>query len=506
MEITNIIEARNIEKRFGGVLALDRAEFICPKGQIVGLLGENGSGKSTLSRILTGNMPATSGEILYKGELVQFNSPHEAEEQGMAMVYQNYSLVPDLTVWQNIYLGKETLKKNRMMDDQKIKELASHHLDMLCPWVNPNTIVRRLSSSDRQLVEITKALASEPEFLILDEPTSALESGQVERLFSLMAELKAKDVSMVYISHRMHEIEEICDCAIVLRNGQTAGTVDLSVKEKVNDEEIVQLITGKKTVEEGKRDNKKSVSEETTLKVENVNVEIQLNDISLELKKGEIVGVAGLQGQGQTELMLTLAGYKRINSGAIKMGGKTLNIKHPKNAINEGIVLVPGDRVIQGLCMGHSIFSNMTLPLSVGKKAPWVLPMKSLREISKNLVHELSLKAESLRTAVSFLSGGNAQKVVIAKWLPLKPKVLLLSDPAKGIDVQTKADLYSLVNKVAEEGTSVLVYASDLKELLKVCDRILVMFEGNIVDCMVNKDLDEGVLMERCLRSYSDTQ
>jgi ribose transport system ATP-binding protein len=501
MKNSYIVEARRIVKRFGGVLALNEAEFLCPAGKIVGLLGENGSGKSTLSRILTGNISPTEGEIYYKGQPVRYHSPRDAEDAGMTMIYQNFSLVPDLTVWQNIYLGKEPLKKNRCMDDARTKTLVRHHLDQLCPWVDINTEIRKLVPADKQLVEIAKALASEPEFLILDEPTSALEREQVTTLFGLMRDLKSKGVSMVFISHRMHEVEEICDHVIVLRNGQTAGTVDLSDKNNVDYEEIVRLITGRRPTDNNGDKNLTRAVGDTICQVEALSMAPKLNDVTLTIRKGEIVGLAGLQGQGQTELMLALAGHARTDSGQVLVEGQPIRLKHPKHAIRQGIALVPGDRVVQGLFMLHSVFHNMTFPLNARRGSPWILPIKDLQKLSRQLVQDLSLKTESLKTPVSLLSGGNAQKVVVAKWLPLKPKLLLLSDPAKGVDVQAKADLYDLVSQIAREGTSVFVYASDLNELIQVCDRILVMYEGQIVEDLRNDDIDEEFLMERCLRS-----
>ena len=227
----------------------------------------------------------------------------------------------------------------------------------------------------------------------------------------------------------------------------------------------------------------------------------KLNDVTLSIRKGEIVGLAGLQGQGQAELMLALAGFSRTDSGRVVIAGEPIKLKHPKHAIGRGVALVPGDRVLQGLFMLHSVFHNMTFPLNARQGSSWILPMKERQNMTRKLVQKLSLKTESLKTPVSLLSGGNAQKVVVAKWLPLKPRLLLLSDPAKGVDVQAKADLYDLVSQIAEEGTSVFVYASDLNELVQACDRILVIYEGRIVEDLLNKDIDEEFLMERCLRS-----
>jgi ribose transport system ATP-binding protein len=495
-----IIEAKNVRKLFGGVVALDGADFLCPGGEIVGLLGENGSGKTTLSRIITANYPATSGEIYYKGEKVRFSSPKEAENAGISMVYQNFSLVPDLTVWENLFLGNEPLGSLRMLNNKKIKELADHFLDKLCPWLDKNQEVRKLLASEQQLVEITKSLTREPEFLILDEPTSALEREEVETLFRLMQELKQTGISMVFISHRLHEVEDICDYVVVLRNGKTAGTVDLAEKTNVDYDEIVRLITGKKMVEANVRLAPDREMGSVLLKAETVSDGGKVKDVSLEIREGEIVGLAGLQGQGQEELMLTLAGYNGIKKGRLMLRGKPIHPKHPSTSISVGMPLVPGNRQTQGLFMGLSVMHNTTFPKNMLKGQPWYHRRQRLAEVSSKLVKDLSLKTDSLSNPVSALSGGNAQKVVVAKWLPIDPKLLLLSDPARGIDVQSKSDLYKLMGDIAKGGTSIFLYASDLNELLHICDRILIMYEGRIIDELENTELDEETLMSKCIQ------
>lgn len=495
-----IIEARNIKKLFGGVVALNDAEFLCPGGEIVGLLGENGSGKTTLSRILTGNFPQTSGEVKFKGETVCFGTPKEAEDAGITMVHQNFSLVPDLTIWENLFLGDEPRGQVGQLDNKKIKEMASFYLDKLCPWINMEREVRSLLASEQQLVEIAKALTRKPEFLILDEPTSALEREEVENLFKLMQDLKSNGVSMVYISHRMHEVEEICDYVVVLRNGSTAGTVDLADKANVDYDEIVRLITGKRAVEANQRLSSERTLGDVILKAESISDGENVEDVSMEIREGEIVGLAGLQGQGQEELMLTLAGFNQVKKGKLFLHGEPLHLKNPRTAISKGIPLVPGNRQTEGLFMDLSVLHNITFPKSNMRGEPWVLPWKQLNELSSNMIDELSLKTESLSNPVSALSGGNAQKAVVAKWLPIDPKLMLLSDPAKGIDVQAKSDLYKLVADIAGKGKSIFLYASDLNELLHICDRILIMYEGKIVDQLDNVDLDEETLMSKCIQ------
>jgi ribose transport system ATP-binding protein len=497
----NIIEARNIRKLFGGVVALDGAEFLCPGGEIVGLLGENGSGKTTLSNIITGNYPATEGDVYFKGRMVHFSSPKEAENAGISMVHQNFSLVPDLTVWENLFLGNEPLGTMRMLDNREIKERARHYLDRLCPWLDMAREVRKLLASEQQLVEITKALTRKPDFLILDEPTAALEREEVDILFKLMQELKGSGISMVFISHRMHEVEQICDYVVVLRNGKTAGTVDLSNPAAVDYDEIVRLITGKRAVEANERLATDRQLGGVVLRAHEVSDGGKVKDVSFEIRRGEIVGLAGLQGQGQEELMLTLAGHHHLRMGRLEVNGEALHLKHPRQAIAVGMPLVPGNRTTEGLFMGLSVMHNTTLPKNLTKGQPWVLGMKRQTALASRLAANLSLKTDSLSNPVSALSGGNAQKVVVAKWLPIDPEILLLSDPAKGIDVQSKVDLYKLVADIAEGGTAIFLYASDLNELLHICDRILIMYEGRIVDEVVNAEgVDEESLMSKCIQ------
>jgi ribose transport system ATP-binding protein len=496
----NIIEARKVTKTFGGVVALHKAEFLCPAGKVVGLVGENGSGKTTLSRILTGYYPKTSGEILYKGQPVNFTSPHDASRHGIGMVHQNFSLVPDLTVWENIFLGHEPLNALKMLDNHTIKADARSHLDTLCPWIDINRKVSALSPSEQQLVEIVKAFSRRPNFLILDEPTSALEREQVKAIFELMNALKKTGVSMVFISHRMHEVEEICDYVVVLRNGETAGTVNLQDKTTVDYDEIVSLITGKRTAPTPQKSLIKRQPGSILLQAAAIGNSQKIHDVSLQIRAGEIVGLAGLQGQGQADLVLSLAGFQKITSGQLALHDQPCAFQNPEQAIAVGIVLVPGNRQTEGLFMDLPIFHNITFPANMRPESPWILPYQKLMQRSADLIAEFAVKTDSLSNPVSALSGGNAQKIVVAKWLPLKPKLLLLSDAAKGIDVQAKADLYHLITSLAEKGTAILVYASDLNELIHVCDRILIMYEGTIVDEVINAGIDDDFLMSKCIQ------
>ena len=451
-----------------------------------------------MSRIINGTYRADNGSITYKGEKVHFQSPMHAAEAGISMVYQNLSLVPDLTVWENIVLGRESMNPTGFLKDRESRETAREFADKLCPWIDLSQNVRNLLPSELQLVEIVKGLVRRPEFLILDEPTAALERTHVDVLFTLMRQLKDEGVSMIFISHRLQEVKEICDSVVVFRNGKNVGSVDFQTEAR-DDERIVHLITGdvlthadsgSRTVRDGG----------TRLSVRDLNSMPKLHDMSFEAKAGEILGVSGLQGQGQEELMLVLAGSMPVQSGEVLIDEQPVNLKHPKHAIRSGMVLVPGNRQTEGLFLEHSLFLNIVYPQAALRKGPWKMRIKKLRSQASRLCSDLSIKTPSIHALANQLSGGNQQKIVVANWLALEPKVLLLSDPAKGVDVQAKADLYDLVTKLADGGTTVIVYASDNKELLGVCDRILVVYEGRIVKDMPNENITERDLVNAAMR------
>lgn len=497
-----VLEALDIEKHFGGVIALDKAELICPPQKIVGLIGANGSGKSTISRIINGTYQPDSGRIFYQGKEIRFQSPGDAVRAGISMVYQNLSLVPDLTVWENINLGREPLSRMRFLDNKRARVLARQYCEKLCPWIDIEQKIRNLLPSEQQLIEIVKNLARQPKFLILDEPTAALEKSHVDMLFKLMRALKEEGVSIIFISHRLREVKEICDYLFIFRNGKTVGMIDFEKEEK-DDEKIVSLITGEAYRIQSSIKHKRTFTK-TALEIMDLTVTPKLNGISFEVSAGEIVGISGLHGQGQEELMLTLAGYIPIQTGKVKLDGNLLKLRHPKDAIGAGMVLVPGDRKREGLFMNHTIFMNLIYCQCGLKQTPWILKLRELKKISKQLCDSLTIRTPSIHKLANELSGGNQQKVVVANWLPLNPKILLLSDPAKGVDVQAKSDLYDLILGLAEQGTAILLYASDNEELIKVCDRILVLHEGFVLEDVVNEDIDEKYLVNAAMRAVTN--
>jgi len=494
-----ILELRGIEKRFGGVVALDRAELLCPAGRIVGLIGANGSGKSTISRIINSTHQLDAGEFLYQGKKARFHSPMEAARAGISMVYQNLSLVPDLSVWENIWLGNEPLARGGFLDDGAARDRALELTKQLCGWIDIDREVGTLLPAERQLVEIVKCLARNPKLLILDEPTAPLERSHVELLFSLLKTRKSQGDSTIFISHRMPEVTEICDYLVVFRNGRTAGTIDFE-REGKDERKIIELMTGEAAEVRGARERSVS-SARKVLEVQGLSVGPKLRDVSLTVHAGEIVGLAGLHGQGQEELMLSLAGFTRAERGRVLVDGRACRLRHPADAIRAGMALVPGDRHRQGLFLSHTIYMNAIYCRTGLADTPWIMNRNSLKEAVQKLCGDLRVKASSIFAPVGELSGGNQQKVVVANWLPLEPKVLLLDDPAKGVDVKAKAELYGLVEKLTEKGAGILLYASDNDELLRICDRILVIYEGSVVGELLNEGLNERDIVDASVRS-----
>jgi len=493
-----VLEAIGIRKHFGGVIALSNANLRCYQGRITGLLGANGSGKSTMSKIICGVYQPDGGEIRYKGKVVKYRSPSEARRDGIAMVFQNLSLVADLTVWQNIVLGNEEAK-SFFLDDDSAKELSRKILAQLLPDLDIDKKVSQLNPGEMQIVEIAKAVSQNPQLLILDEPTAALEQAQVRNLFSYMRTLAKEGVAMIFTSHRLWEVMEICDDVTIFRNGENVASIDFEKEEK-DPEKIIGYITGdvqKKKVE-GKREK---VTGEIVLKVKNLNYSRSLKNISFDLKKGEILGIGGLAGQGQIELMHALAGAFRSVRGDVELKGKKIRLNRPLDAIKEGVVFVPGDKHLEGLFLTHSVLFNMIFPKTGLPRHPLFIPYEDYRKECEEIVNILSIKTPTVDVPVETLSGGNQQKVVVGKWLPFDINVLLLADPAKGIDIGAKRDLYQyIVERVQENNMSVILYASDNEELIEYCDRVLIMYEGQIVESLEGEDINEDTIIACSMR------
>ena len=481
-----------------GVRALSDANFLLNEGEICGLVGANGSGKTTLARIVSGLLTPDGGELLLRGEPVNFRSRLDAEGSRMAMVHQNLSLVPEMTVWENIALGREQTGAAGFLDNRNAVEQAEKAFESLGISLSVHERVSSISPDEKQLVEIAKALAKEPRILLLDEPTASLDFHQVESLFTTIRALKARGVAIVFISHRIWEVANICDRLVAFRNGETVGGLDFSVQAR-DENLIVPLITGqaaKGRVRKNRGEREAEIAAHAShgpaLEMDGVSLpDRSLKDISFSLRRGEVLGLGGLQGQGQEEILMILAGYRRGYTGRILVEGKPLVLRHTRKAIRRGIALIPGDRQKEGLFLEHTVLANLLYPKVSMHRGSFFLPMRRFQAIAASAIDTVSLVPAEPKLVVSHLSGGNQQKVVVGKWLSLSPAVLLLNDPTKGVDVGTRENIYAIISQLTRAGTSVVLYASDNEELIDNCDRLLIIFEGTIVKEMRGDEINE---------------
>ena len=488
------LSAQHLVKRYGGVVALADGSLDVTSGEVLALMGANGSGKSTIGKIITGAVVPDGGRVLLDGEEVSFSSPQAARKAGISAVYQELSLVPDMTVAENVWLANEPVALGRVRRKERKERTArllSLFEDALGPSVGPDSFVSALSPSDRQIVEILKALSREPRIMILDEATASLGARQVEHLFELVGGWKAQGMALIFISHRMEEIFQIADKATVLRGGKTVGTADL---EETSEEELVGLMIEGGGAPRHVEKPTEAAERAVLLETEDLRSSV-LDGVSLKLVEGEILGLGGLQGQGQPDLLLALFGAV-AHSGTVRLAGENVRFSHPRQAMRKGLAFVPGDRGGEGLLPIRSILENLLLP-SWSRYGAF-LNVRRARKDSEDVSEDLSLKMGSLEDPVSSLSGGNAQKVVLGKWLMRDPKVLLLDDPTKGVDVGAKGEFYKILSDLQERGVAILLHSSDDEELLGLCDRVLVMRDG-----VVRRELSGGDLNKSALVSAS---
>jgi ribose transport system ATP-binding protein len=497
-----VLEARHIRKSFVGVRALSDANFELREGEVCGLVGANGSGKTTFARIVSGLLIPDGGELLLSGQPINLRSHLDAEAYRLAMVHQNLSLVPEMTIWENISLGRERTGRFSFLDDRGAIRQAEQAVAAIGCSIPVRERVKNLAPDEKQLVEIAKALAKDPRILILDEPTASLDFHQVEALFAAIRELKSRRVSIVFISHRIWEVARICDRLVAFRNGETVGGLDFSAQAR-DPKLIVPLITGQEASARAPRSRGQREAEMDSFAAQSPPLEMRgvgldggrLTGVNLTLRRGEILGLGGLQGQGQEEILMILAGYLRGYAGKILVDGKPRAIRHTRQSIREGIALIPGDRQKEGLFLGHSVEANLLYPKVSMHRGSFLLPRRRYRELVGTAIRIVSLVPPDPRLAVAQLSGGNQQKVVVGKWLAMDTKVLLLNDPTKGVDVGTRQNIYAILSKLTGQGTSILMYASDTDELIENCDRVLIVFEGRIIKEIAGKDITEENLL-----------
>jgi ribose transport system ATP-binding protein len=497
------LELRDVHKRYGGVHALSGAALSAEAGEVHALLGANGSGKSTLNKILTGVVEPDRAEVRLKGEPLRITKPQDAHSHGIVAVYQELSLIPDLSVTANVSLAIEPTRAG-FLRPAAARERAGAVLERFRGAFANGRIpldraVRTLSPGEQQIVEIAKALARAPRILVLDEATASLYRSQVDVLFDVIRELREDGVLVLFTSHRMNEIQALCDRATVLRNGRTAGTLDVA---EASDEDIVELMIGDRrpvsgapavaggTAAEdagdtGAGDTAAGAPAEraVALAVEGLTTD-RLHGIDFTLHAGEVLGLGGLAGQGQSQLLATLFGAEKVRAGTITVEGRPLKLSSPGRAVRAGLALVPGNRGREGLFPVRPILENLTVPSMrsrVAVRGVGALSQRRERRAAEGVVSDLGVKIGGLDDPVSTLSGGNQQKIVVGKWLLSEPRVVLLDDPTKGIDVGAKEELYALIDRLTAEGVSVILNSSDDEELLAVSDRVLVLFEGRIV-------------------------
>ncbi len=486
-----IVELDNVGKSFPGVKALDNVSFRLKSGEVLALLGENGAGKSTLMKILSGVYTKDVGTMKIFGEPVEDMTPLKAQEIGIAIIHQELNMCDHLTVAQNIFLGKE-ITKGGILSDEEMKNESKKVLDRLNIYIDPDTLVGDLSVSKQQMVEIAKALSMNAKILIMDEPTSALTAKEIDDLFRIINKLKEEGHGIVYISHRLEELEHIVDRVMILRDGQYITSMDF---KDTNLGEIISYMVGREITEKFPRIETEKGKK--ILEVQNLNSGTNVKDINFSLYEGEIVGIAGLMGAGRTETTRALFGVDPKDSGDVYVDGKKIIINKPTDAINAGIVLVPEDRKRDGLCTKLSIRDNIALPnLDLLSSALGVVNRKREKDMTLKAVKDLHIKLASIEGDAEGLSGGNQQKVVVGKWLSRNSRIVIFDEPTRGIDVAAKVEIYNLMNELKKQGIGVLFVSSEMPEVLGMSDRILVMADGRITKELDINEATQDIILE----------
>ena len=492
-----LVEMKKITKTFPGVMALDDVTFGCCPGEVHAVVGENGAGKSTLMKILAGVYVPDSGEIVLGGEAVRIPSPHAAQQLGVSIIYQELNLLPDLNVAQNVFLGRESRGPLGLVNEREQEAKAQEVLRRLGVDIDPRERLGRLSVAQQQMVEIAKALSLNARVVIMDEPSAALGGKDLEHLFEVIKALKQQGVAVIYISHRISEVFQIADRVTVFKDGKVVGTFKVS---EIDRPKLVRMMIGR-SLSETFPERGKRIGEEV-LGVEGLCVGDRLKDISLSVHAGEIVGISGLVGAGRTELAQAIFGTRRIGAGTVKLKGKKVSIGDPQRALRHRIGYLTEDRNAEGLVMGQSVKENAALP-SLDHRQRWgVVDRKAEHDVVAAVSDSLRLRASSLGMDVENLSGGNRQKVVLAKWLISGPELLIFDEPSRGIDVGAKAEIWQLMRDLADQGKAVLMISSELPEVIGMSDRVVVMHRGRIVGELAGGAATEEAVM--MLATYGD--
>lgn len=488
--MTILFSMKDINKSFGPVKVLKNVQLEVEKGEIHALMGENGAGKSTLMNILGGVIQKDSGEILFGNQMIENHSPQIAKDLGIGFVHQEFNLAESLTVAENIYMGRLPYKNEKLgiVDYKKLHDNTEYYLNMLGVNIKPTDVVYKLSTASKQMIEIAKALSLNAKVIIFDEPTTSLSDKDVEVLFIIINALKQKGISSVYISHRMEEIHQLCDRITILRDGQYISTDNV---KDLTDQEIIKKLVGR---------NLDNLYPERNVEVGEIALEVKnlsdtkgaVKNVSFNVRKGEVVGFAGLVGSGRTELMRLVFGADPVESGEIFVKGQKVNIKSPVEAINNGICLLTEDRKNQGVALGLSIKDNINMTALKSN----IINHKEVKKKVDELVENLQIKISSVDKPVSSLSGGNQQKVVLAKWLNTSNDIYIFDEPTKGIDIGAKSEIYAIINQLVADGKAVIIVSSEIPELLGTVDRIYVLNEGRLTGELSIEESTQEKIME----------
>ena len=501
-----ICKLNGISKIFPGVRALDNVSFDIYSGEVHAIVGENGAGKSTLMNILSGVYPADEGTMEFEGKPVHFREPKEAQLAGIAMIHQELSLAPHMTAAENVYVGRMP-KKGLLIDKAKMYRDTQAFLDELgIYYIDPSVVVKNLSVSEQQLLEIVKAMSFRSKMLIMDEPTASLTEGEIKFLLKIVDNLRKSGVAILYISHKLEEIMEIADKITVLRDGQHIETRE---RKDMDEQTMINLMVGREFDQSAHRDFMTGYETRTpVLEVEHLSdVRGRVKDVSFKLYEGEVLGLTGLVGAGRSELLETIFGAHQKKEGTIKLNGKEVNIKNTEDAIENGMALIPEGRKIQGLFLKMSVEDNMTMVyLKRLKNKLGILNKNKVKGIADEYVDKLRVKTPSLQQCVNNLSGGNQQKTIVARWLMNGPKILFMDEPTHGIDIGAKSEIYRIIDDLAKQGVSVILLSSEMPEVLSMCDRIMVMHHGELRGILGHGEADQVKIMSYTLDSAANSK
>ncbi|MFC0525141.1 sugar ABC transporter ATP-binding protein [Pontibacillus salicampi] len=484
------VSMNNIHKAFGKNKVLEGVDFAIQRGEIHALMGENGAGKSTLMNILTGVHKKDEGSILIDNEEREFSNPKEAEKYGLAFIHQELNIWPEMTVLDNLFINKEPVTSFGLIRTNKMKALANEQFDKLSISIPLHKEAGQCSVGEQQMIEIAKALMTDAKLIIMDEPTAALTEREIEKLFNVIRSLQKSGVSIVYISHRMEEIFSICDTITVMRDGRTVDTTPIS---GTSFDEVVQKMVGRELTD--RFPARQTKLGETILEVNNLTRKGVFENISFHVQAGEILGVSGLMGAGRTEIMRTLFGLDGKYEGEIRVNGQPVTIRNPNHAVDLGLGFITEDRKEEGLVLDFSLKDNIALPSLYSFTKQGMISDKAEMDFVQMLIERLQVKTESAQTIARNLSGGNQQKVVIAKWIGIGPKVLILDEPTRGVDVGAKREIYQLMNELTDRGVGIIMVTSELPEVLGMSDRMVVIHEGTLAGEVTAEEASQEKIM-----------